>query len=67
MFSTSVRTFMQLIAAARVGEPCYVGSTAGWQRLMGDVETGGIDLEPADAVADRWVANGVLCSTPPSP
>lgn len=60
MFSTSVRTFMQLIAAARVGEPCYVGSTAGWQRLMGDVETGGIDLEPADAVADRWVANGVL-------
>ena len=40
MFSTSVRTFMQLIAAARTGEPSYAGSTAGWQRLIDDIEAG---------------------------
>ncbi|MCB1497940.1 MAG: uracil-DNA glycosylase [Bauldia sp.] len=60
MFSTSVRTFMQQIAEARTGDPGYVGSTAGWYRLIGDAETGGLDLEPAASIAERWVASGAL-------
>ncbi|MCB1486286.1 MAG: uracil-DNA glycosylase [Bauldia sp.] len=60
MFSTSVRTFMQQIAEARTGDVGYVGSTAGWERLMADLEAGRIALEPADAIADRWVASGAL-------
>jgi uracil-DNA glycosylase len=60
MFSKSVRTFMQLIAAARTGDAGYIGSTADWQRLIDDIEQGRIDLEPAAEIADRWVRQGVL-------
>jgi uracil-DNA glycosylase len=60
MFSKSIRTFMQLIAAARTGDAGYVGSTADWERLIADIETGRIDLEPASEIADRWVRQGVL-------
>ena len=60
MFSKSVRTFMQLVAAARTGDAGYIGSTADWQRLIDDIEQGRIDLEPAVEIADRWVRQGVL-------
>ena len=60
MFSKSVRTFMQLVAAARTGDAGYIGSTADWQRLVDDIEHGRIDLEPAAEIADRWVRQGVL-------
>ena len=60
MFSKSVRTFMQLVAAARTGDTGYVGSTADWHRLITDIESGRIDLEPAAEIADRWVRQGVL-------
>lgn len=60
MFSTSVRTWMQLIAEARTGDHAYARSTDDWARLIADIETGAIDLEPADSIADRWVADGVL-------
>jgi uracil-DNA glycosylase len=60
MFSKSVRTFMQLIVAARTDNAVYVGSTADWDRLIGDIEAGQIDLEPAAEIADRWVRQGVL-------
>jgi uracil-DNA glycosylase len=60
MFSTSVRTYMQLIAAARTGEASYAGSTDDWRRLIDDIEAGRIDLEPAGEIADRWVADGAL-------
>jgi uracil-DNA glycosylase len=60
MFSVSVRTYMQLIAAARTGNAAYAASTHAWQTLLADIEAGRIDIEPADRIADRWVGQGVL-------
>lgn len=60
MFSVSVRTFMQLIVAARTGDASYASSTADWPRLRSDIEAGRLDLEPAAEIADRWVGQGIL-------
>jgi uracil-DNA glycosylase len=60
MFSVSVRAFMQLIVAARTGDPAWAGSTADWPRLRRAVEAGTLALEPAAAIAGRWVGQGVL-------
>ncbi|MFI5014213.1 MAG: uracil-DNA glycosylase [Hyphomicrobiales bacterium] len=60
MFSTSVRTVMQLICAARTGDASYARSTSEWPRLLADIESGRIALEPAAKLADRWVRQGVL-------
>lgn len=60
MFSKSVRAFIQLICAVRSGNPAYAGSFADWPRTLADIESGVLNLEPADALADRWVSQGVL-------
>ncbi len=60
MFSKSVRAFVQLICAARTGKADYAGSFADWPKTLAAIESGEIDLEPADALADRWVSQGVL-------
>jgi len=60
MFSVSVRTYMQLVAAARTGNAAYAASTLAWQTLLADIEAGRVDIEPADRIADRWVGQGVL-------
>jgi uracil-DNA glycosylase len=60
MFSVSVRTFMQQIVAARTGDPTYAATTAGWRRILAELDAGTLDLEPAGAIADRWVASGAL-------
>ncbi|MCR9136125.1 MAG: uracil-DNA glycosylase [Alphaproteobacteria bacterium] len=60
MFSKSVRAFMQLICAARADQPNYARSFDDWPHLLADIESGAIDLEPAERVADRWEAEGVL-------
>lgn len=60
MFSKSVRAFMQLICAARTGRPDYAHSFDDWPRLLADIESGSIDLEPASELAGRWVNDGVL-------
>jgi len=60
MFSVSVRTFMLQIAAARSGDESWTRSVAEWPRLRNAVETGAFDLEPAAAIADRWVGQGAL-------
>jgi uracil-DNA glycosylase len=60
MFSVSVRTFIQLIVAARTGNESYARSTADWRRLVDDIESARVALEPASTIADRWVASGVL-------
>jgi uracil-DNA glycosylase len=60
MFSTSVRTYIQLIAAARTGDGDYIRVTDDWRRLIDDIEAGRVDLEPAAEIADRWVGQGVL-------
>ncbi|MBN8993942.1 MAG: uracil-DNA glycosylase [Rhizobiales bacterium] len=60
MFSVSVRTFMLQIAAARSGDATWTRSVADWPRLRDAIEAGTFDLEPANAIADRWVRQGVL-------
>lgn len=60
MFSVSIRTVMQMIVAARTGEAGWTSSTADWPRLRAAIEAGTVELEPAHAVADRWVASGAL-------
>jgi uracil-DNA glycosylase len=60
MFSVSVRTFMQLIVAARTGDPSYAASTAAWRRLIDEIDADRLTIEPAAAIADRWVKDGVL-------
>jgi uracil-DNA glycosylase len=60
MFSVTVRTVMQLIVAARTGNPSYAASTQEWVRLRDEIESGKLALEPAAEIADRWVRQGVL-------
>ncbi len=60
MFSKSVRAYMQMICAARSGQSDYARSFEDWPRLLGDIESGAVDLERADMIAARWVGEGVL-------
>ena len=60
MFSPSVRAFVQAIIAARTGEARYARRFADWPATLAAIEAGAIDLEAPDALADRWVASGVL-------
>jgi uracil-DNA glycosylase len=60
MFSKSIRTWLQMVAAARTGNADYTRSIADWERLIADIEAGRIDLEPAAEIADRWAGQGVL-------
>ena len=60
MFSPSVRAFIQTILAARTGEARYALSFAEWPATLAAIEGGTIELEAPAALADRWVASGVL-------
>ncbi|MDE0390862.1 MAG: hypothetical protein OXI57_02190 [Rhodospirillales bacterium] len=60
MFSPSVRAFIQTILAARTGEARYARSFAQWPATLAAIEAGAVDLEAPAALADRWVASGVL-------
>ena len=60
MFSPSVRAFIQAIIAARTGEARYARRFADWPATLADIESGAIDLEAPEALADRWVGSGVL-------
>jgi uracil-DNA glycosylase len=60
MFSTSVRTVIQLICAARTGDASYARSVREWPRLLADIESGRLALEPASELAGRWLRQGVL-------
>lgn len=60
MFSVSIRCFIQQIVAARTGDPSYARAFAEWPRTLTDIEQGRIALEPASAIAGRWVSEGVL-------
>ena len=60
MFSPSVRAVIQLILAARTGEADYARSFAQWPATLAAIERGAVDLEAPGALADRWVASGVL-------
>ena len=60
MFSPSVRAFVQAIIAARTGEARYARRFADWPATLAAIESGAIDLEAPEALADRWVGSGVL-------
>ncbi len=60
MFSPSVRAFIQAIIAARTGEVRYARRFADWPATLAAIESVAVDLEAPDALADRWVASGVL-------
>jgi uracil-DNA glycosylase len=60
MFSKSVRAYMQLIVAARTGDDNFARSFDDWpatRAFLTDPQSG---FENTDAVADRWVNEGVL-------
>lgn len=60
MFSPSVRAVIQLVVAARTGEAYYARSVARWPATLTAIEDGRVGLEAPEALADRWVAAGVL-------
>lgn len=60
MFSKSIRTWLQMVAAARSGDADYTRSIADWDRLIADIEAGRVAIEPAAEIMDPWVAQGVL-------
>ena len=60
MFSPSVRAVVQLVVAARTGEAHHAHSFARWPAALAAIENGAIQLEEPAAIADRWVASGVL-------
>ena len=60
MFSPSVRALIQLIVAARSGEAHHARSVAQWPATLAAIESGAVGLEAPDALADRWMASGVL-------
>ncbi|WP_421577443.1 uracil-DNA glycosylase [Shinella sp. M31] len=60
MFSKSIRAYMQLIAAARLGDESLSRDFDRWpdvRRLLCDQNSG---FEAPGAIADRWVLDGVL-------
>ena len=60
MFSPSVRAFIQMILDARTGEALHAQGVAQWPATLAAIEQGAVDLEAPEALADRWVASGVL-------
>ena len=60
MFSPSVRAIVQHVVAARTGEARYAEGFERWPSTLADIESGRVELEPPAALADRWVASGVL-------
>ena len=60
MFSPSVRAVIQLIVVARTGEAHYAHSFSRWPATLAAIEDGAVELEAPGALADRWVASGVL-------
>lgn len=60
MFSKSIRAYTQMICAARTGDLSLARSFDDWPRVLAAIEGKAIDLEAPEALADRWVASGVL-------
>ena len=60
MFSPSVRAVIQLVVAERTGAPHYAEGFVRWPAALAALESGAVELEEPAALADRWVASGVL-------
>ena len=60
MFSPSIRVVIQLVVAERMGAAHYAEGVARWPAALAAIETGAVELGAPGALADRWVASGVL-------
>ncbi|UVC09873.1 uracil-DNA glycosylase [Rhizobium sp. TH2] len=60
MFSKSIRAYMQLILAARTGQPDYAESFDRWPDVREMITAPETAFESPSAIADRWVGQGVL-------
>jgi uracil-DNA glycosylase len=59
-FSHSMRTVLQMVAAAHSGEARYLAGTAAWADTIADIESGRLALAPPDTMMQGWVDQGVL-------
>ena len=60
MFSKSIRAFLQMLVAARSGNPAYAGSFADWPMTLAAIEQGDVSIEPPNQLADHLEAHGSL-------
>ncbi|MBL0373782.1 uracil-DNA glycosylase [Rhizobium sp. KVB221] len=60
MFSKSVRAYMQLIVAARLGDDRLGASFDKWPDVRSLLNDPSRHFEKPDAIADRWVREGAL-------
>jgi len=56
----SLRRIVQVLVAARTGNPAYATSDADWKRLTADLDAGTLDLDAPPALFDRLQGEGVL-------
>ena len=60
MFSRSIRAYVQMLVAARAGEPGFARSFDAWPRTLAAIENGRVQLHPPFALADHHEAQGLL-------
>ena len=60
MFSKSIRAYVQMLVAARAGEPAYARSFDDWPRTLAAIENGDVQLNPPGELADHHEAQGLL-------
>ena len=60
MCSKSIRAYVQMLVAARTGEPCYAGSFNDWPRTLAAIENGDVKLHSPCELADHHEAQGLL-------
>lgn len=60
MFSRSIRAYLQMLLAARTGDPAYATSFDNWPKTLLAIEQGQVRLEAPDRLADHLEEQGVL-------
>lgn len=60
MFSKSIRAYLQMLVAARSGDPAYARSFDDWPMTLAAIEQGDVSMEPPDQLADHLEAQGSL-------
>lgn len=58
--ANSLRRIVQVMAAARTGNPAYTRGDGAWKKLVRDLRAGAIKLDPPPSLFDRLQAQGVL-------
>ena len=58
--SPSLQRIIQAVALARTGDRRFTDGAGAWQRLVADLRTGALTIEPSMTLWDGWQAQGVL-------